>query len=138
MNFDTRQKHIIIAPQIYVALEPQEPLLYGEETPPRRTEIPMTWIQDGSNFRLDINLPDSSVLDVVFATTVSSLYVNGEIIWENNTVHAVQIPGTHVENSPAGLRLTCTSGGSIHLLTLGVMDVDSQAVLAPQTAKSND
>ncbi len=121
MDFNTRQKHIIIAPQIYVTLDPQEPFNLGEEIPPRRTEIPMTWIQEGSNFRLDINLPEASVLDVYFATNVASLHVIGETIWENNTVHAVQIPGVHVVDTPAGLRFTCTSSGALHILTCGVI-----------------
>ncbi len=107
--------HVIIAPQIYVSLAPQV-TVENREVQPKRTEIPMTWIQDGDNFRLDINLPDSSVLDVSFSLPVRSLHVNGETIWENNTVHAVQIAGTHVEESVNGLRLTCTSGGSLHIL----------------------
>lgn len=127
MEINPGRKHIIIAPQIYVSLEPQEPLDFNQEIKPRRTEIPMVWIQDGDNFRLDIDLPDSSALDVIFSPRVASLYVNGETIWENNTAHAVRIPGAHVENTPAGLRLTCTSSGSIHILARGVMESEIQA-----------
>lgn len=107
--------HVIIAPQIYISLDPEE-TEEGREVQPRRTEIPMTWIQDGDNFRLDIDLPKSSVLDVNFSLPVASLHINGETIWANNTVHAVQVTGTHVEESAKGLRLTCTSGGSLHIL----------------------
>lgn len=114
MDFVSRT-HVIIAPQIYVSLDPQE-TREEREVQPKRTEIPMTWIQDGDNFRLDINLPDSSVLDVNFSLPVASLHINGETIWENNTAHAVQIAGAHVEKSVSGLRLTCTSGGSLHIL----------------------
>jgi len=115
---DTRpgRKHVIIAPQIYVSLEPQDPFDFSEEIKPRRTEIPMVWIQDGDSFRLDIDLPESSVLDVVFYPLVDSLHINGETIWAANTAHAVQLAGAHVEISPGGLRLTCSCSGSIHIL----------------------
>ncbi|HNB52757.1 MAG TPA: hypothetical protein PK530_12485 [Anaerolineales bacterium] len=115
MDSVSGRTHIIIAPQIYISLDPQE-TTENREAQPKRTEIPMTWIQDGDNFRLDIDLPKSSVLDVSFSLPVASLHVNGETIWSNNTVHAVQIAGAHVEESVSGLRLTCTSGGSIHIL----------------------
>lgn len=116
MNFEAHEDHIIIAPQIYVTLEPYETSELDQEIKPRQTEIPMVWIQDGSNFRLDINLPESSVLDVLFSTQVCSLHINGETIWENDRSHAVGISGTHAEMTPAGLRLTCTSSGSLHIL----------------------
>ncbi len=121
MDLNTRQKHIIIAPQIFVTLDPQEPQEFGVETSPRRTEIPMVWTQEGSNFRLDINLPEASVLDMYFGTTVASLHVNGETIWENNEAHAVQIPGANVVVTPAGMRFTCTSSGPLHILSRGVI-----------------
>lgn len=120
MENNPRQKHIIIAPQIFVTLDPQEPQNFGEEISPRRTEIPMVWIQEGGNFRLDINLPEASVLDVYFSTTVSSLHVNGETIWENNMALAIQVPGVHIVDTPAGLRFTCNSSGQLHILTRGV------------------
>ncbi len=115
---DTRpgQRHVIIAPQIYISMEAEESFDLNEEVKPRRTEIPMVWIQDGSNFRLDIDLPESSVLDVIFSPSVDSLHVNGETIWEHNTPHTIQRSGVHVEIMPAGLRLTCTYSGSIHIL----------------------
>lgn len=116
MDFDAHQDHIIIAPQIYVSLEPDDSLDPSQETKPRQMEIPMVWIQDGSNFRLDINLPDSSVLDVYFSSQVCSLHINGETIWENGTPHPVGLPGAHAESTPAGLRLTCTTSGSLHIL----------------------
>ena len=125
---DTRlgRRHVIIAPQIYVSLDPQDPFDFSEEAAPRRTEIPMVWIQDGDNFRLDIDLPESSVLDVIFYPCVDSLHINGETIWGNNTVHSVQIPGAHVEMSPGGLRLTCSSSGSIHILARCVKEIGIQ------------
>jgi len=116
MNFVAHQDHIIIAPQIYVSLEPDESLDPSQGTKPRQMEIPMVWIQDGSNFRLDINLPESSVLDVYFSSQVCSLHINGETIWENDTPHSVALLGAHAESTPGGLRLTCTSSGSLHLL----------------------
>jgi hypothetical protein len=116
MNFEAHQDHIIIAPQIYVSLEPDESFDSAEEMKPRQMEIPMVWIQDGSNFRLDINLPESSVLDVYFSSQVCSLHINGETIWENDTPHPVGLPGAHAEMTPGGLRLTCTSSASLHIL----------------------
>ncbi len=116
MNQKPSKKHIIIAPQIYVSLEPQETVGVRREAQPKKTKIPMVWIQDGDNFRLDIELPVSSVLDVVIASPVTSLHINGETIWSNNSVHGVQMTGAHVEDTVDGLRLTCTSGGSIHIL----------------------
>lgn len=112
------RNHVLIVPQIYVPLEPQG----GSDAPealPRRAEIPMTWIQDEFGFRLDIDLPDSSTLDLVFAAPVSSLHVNGETIWAGQTVHRIGLQGVHVENTPRGLRLTCTAAGRLHVLARG-------------------
>jgi hypothetical protein len=128
MNQRPSRKHIIIAPQIYVSLEPDASTHTHRDVQPRKTKIPMVWLQDGDNFRLDIELPLSSVLDVVMAAPVVSLHVNGETIWMNNSVHAVQMTGVHVEDTPDGLRLTCTSGGSIHIL----------ACIAAETVLSED
>lgn len=113
------RNHVLIVPQIYVPLEPQG----GPDTPeahPRRAEIPMTWIQDDFGFRLDIDLPDSSALDLVFAAPVSSLHVNGETIWAEQMAHPIGLRGVHVENTPRGLRLTCTAAGRLHVLARGV------------------
>jgi hypothetical protein len=122
MAIDLQKKHIIIAPQIYVPLEADASSTDGLE--PRQTEIPMTWTQEGDVFRLDINLPASSVLDVYFSSRVGSLHVNGETIWENQTIYAVQGTGIHAEVTPAGLRLTCTKDGPIHLLARCIGDVE--------------
>ena len=128
MTIDLLKKHIIIAPQIYVPLEPEGPMGSGLEARPRQAEIPMTWTQEGDVFRLDINLPVSSVLDVYFSSRVGSLHVNGETIWENQTIYAVNGGGMHVEVTPAGLRLTCTTGGSIHLLARCVLEPEAENV----------
>jgi hypothetical protein len=119
MNNHSRQDQIIISPQIFVNLEPQETSL-NQEIQPRRTEIPMVWIQDGDSFRLDIVLPNFSTLDVLFSAPVASLHVNGETVWSNNTVYADRIAGACVESTALGLRFTCTSGGKLHILALGV------------------
>jgi hypothetical protein len=126
MNTHSRQDQIIISPQIFVTLEPQETSII-QEIQPRRTEIPMVWIQDGNSFRLDIELPNFSTLDVLFSAPVDSLHVNGETIWSNNTVYAGSIAGACVETSPLGLRLTCSSGGKLHILALGVIAKKSEA-----------
>jgi hypothetical protein len=135
MNQKPSKKHIIIAPQIYISLEPQETAGVHREAQPKKTKIPMVWIQDGDNFRLDIELPVSSVLDIVVASPVISLHINGETIWSNNSVHAVQMTGTHVEDTADGLRLTCTSGGSIHILVCiasGSRDSENDSSSIPQ------
>lgn len=116
MNFPASQKHIIIAPQIYVTLDPQQLSAAPHDVQPKKTKIPMVWMQDGDNFRLDIDLPAASALDVVIASPVISLHVNGETIWMNDVAHSVRFTGAHVEDTADGLRLTCTSGGSIHIL----------------------
>jgi hypothetical protein len=116
MDQKPSHRHIVIVPQIYISLEPSESLDLNRETSPRRTEIPMVWLQDDRNFRLDIDLPISSVLDLVITASIASLHVNGETIWANNRPHSIQMTGAHVESTPDGLRLTCTSGGQIHIL----------------------
>ncbi len=116
------RRQVIISPQIYVSMDPRNLVDFGEETQPRRAEIPMVWMQDGDNFRLDIDLPHSSVLDVLFSPAVDSLHINGETIWENATAHAVRLTGVHVEVTPAGLRLTCTSSGAMHILARCMLD----------------
>jgi hypothetical protein len=136
MELSRLEKHIIIAPQIYVALEPETPLEPGRDVAPQRAEIPMTWILDGGHFRLDIDLPADSVLDLVFASRVRSLHVNGETIWENDTPHAVSLTGAHAEMTPGGLRLTCTSGGSLHILARCVLEAERNWRWS-QTARSS-
>jgi hypothetical protein len=126
MNLAAHENYIIIAPQIYVSLEAQDPPDLVQETKPRTTEITMVWIQDGNDFRLDINLPDSSVLDLYFSTQVGSLHINGETIWENNTPHAVGVSGVHVEMTPVGLRLTCTTCGMLHILARCAPETNAQ------------
>jgi hypothetical protein len=125
MDQKTSPRHIVIAPQIYIALEPPESQAYAGENPPTVAEIPMIWIQDGHNFRLDIDLPISSVLDLIIVTAISSLHVNGETIWANGRTHSIQMTGAHVESTDDGLRLTCTSGGKIHILACVEMENDS-------------
>ncbi len=121
MAIDLQKKHIIMAPQIYVPLD-ADVSEAGDEPKLRQAAIPMIWTQEGEVFRLDIDLPGSSVLDVYFSSQVGSLYVNGETIWENQTIYAVQGTGIHAEVTPAGLRLTCTKDGPIHLLARCVVD----------------
>jgi hypothetical protein len=123
MTIDLQKKHIIIAPQIYVPLDADFSEA-GYEPRLRQAEIPMTWTQEGEVFRLDIDLPGSGVLDVYFSSHVGSLYVNGETIWENQTIYAVRSTGIHAEVTPAGLRLTCTKEGPIHLLARCVGDLE--------------
>ena len=124
MAIDLLKKHVIIAPQIYVPLEPGVDSDSGQEPCPRSMEIPMVWTQEGDVFRLDVDLPNSSVLDVYFSSRVGSLHVNGETIWEHQTIYPVQGNGIHAEVTPAGLRLTCTREGAIHLLARCVGDSD--------------
>lgn len=126
MNLAAHENYIIIAPQIYVSLAAQDSTDPIQETKPRTTEIPMLWIQDGNDFRLDINLPEASVLDLYFSTQVGSLHINGETIWENNTPHAVRISGAHAEMTPVGLRLTCTTGGMLHILARCAPGINAQ------------
>ena len=116
MDVGALMNHIIIAPQIYVPLEAED--LVGQEPRPRRTEIPMTWTQEGNIFRLDIDLPESSVLDIYFSSQVSSLHVNGETIWDGSTIFHASRGGIHAEVMASGLRLTCTLSGSLHILAL--------------------
>jgi hypothetical protein len=111
---------IVIAPQINVLLEPYTDATQLQEHKPIQREIPMVWVQDGADFRLDITLPNSSVLDVLFPEKLESLHVNGETIWEKSLVHPAIAPGIHLEMTPSGLRLTCTSKGVIHILAHNV------------------
>lgn len=116
MAASTHRNHILISPQIYVSLDPVETRAGDSHVAPRQATIPMTWSQFENDFRLDVDLPSLGVLDVHFSVPVGALHVNGETIWENDTPRAVGISGLHAELTPAGLRLTCTSGGSIHIL----------------------
>lgn len=126
MDISTLQKYILIAPQIYVPLGVEDSPGAHQDPQPRRTEIPMTWIQEGNIFRLDIDLPDLSVLDLYFSTHVGSLHVNGETIWENGSIFSVTRSGVHAEITPSGLRLTCTNSGSIHILAWCIDVADTQ------------
>ena len=107
---------IVIAPQIYVTFEHPSEANKKDAGKPKQMKIPMTWIQDGADFRLDVSLPDSSVLDVLFPVEMESLHVNGESVWEKSAVHAAIAAGIHLEHTLSGLRLTCTKKGSIHIL----------------------
>lgn len=125
MELGSTEKSIIIAPQIYVSLEHRKSANASQEPAPRQTHIPMVWIQDGDNFRLDIDLPERSVLDIYFSSQVGSLHINGETIWENHASHAVGMAGAHAVMTPGGLRLTCTSGGPLHILARCLFETNS-------------
>lgn len=133
MASSTHRNHIVISPQIYVSLDPVETYRGDPDVRPRQAKIPMTWSQFEDDFRLDVDLPDPSVLDVYFPSRVDVLHVNGETIWENNAPHVVAFGGMHAELTPTGLRLTCTSGGSIHILARLVREPEA---LAPPSEHS--
>ncbi len=131
MDTGPGHRQIIISPQIYVPLGPPasaDPVAGAQLC---RTEIPIAWLQEGDNFRLDIELPQFSTLELVFAASVASLHVNGETVWANDAIQPIRLGGVQVKRTAAELRLTCTNGGTLHVLALGVVSALPVAAPAP-------
>lgn len=121
MDTGPGHRQIIIAPQIYVPLGLPASADPVEGAQLRRTDIPIAWLQEGDNFRLDIELPQSSVLELVFTTSVASLHVNGATVWANDAIQPIRLGGVQVKRTAAELRLIYTNGGTLHVLALGVV-----------------
>ncbi len=107
---------VVIAPQIYISLEPGLAAVQQPDYQPIQREIPVVWTQDGADFRLDISLPDSTMLDILFPAQIESLHVNGATLWALSDEPCATLSGTQVQMTPAGLRLTSTTGGALHIL----------------------
>lgn len=119
MAADYPTKQIVICPQIHVPLQPPAETS-PESAAPTQAEIPVAWVQDGADFRLDIHLPEGALLEILFPVPFESLHVNGETVWNSSGAQASRMPGVEVEIWPNGLRLACTSGGAFHILAAGV------------------
>jgi hypothetical protein len=116
MSFHPEEMQIVITPRVYVSLGEHADVSHKPESKPIQSNIPMAWIQDGTDFRLDITLPDPSVLEILFPMTVEMIHINGEIVWRKSAGPSVTVFGTQVEVISAGLQLTCTAGGALHIL----------------------
>jgi hypothetical protein len=116
MSFPSEARQILITPQICVSVE-QIPAIHPPQEPkPTQSDIPMVWVQDGLDFRLDITLPSPSRLEILFPSDVETLYINGEMIWGNAPEHTTVAESVQVEKLSAGLQLTCGTGGALHIL----------------------
>jgi hypothetical protein len=117
MTFNPEAMQIIITPQIRVSLEhnPAEGV-QQHETSPIQSDIPLVWVQDGLDFRLDITLPSSSMLEILFPLDLESLHVNGELAWGKSMEQSDGNSLTQVEILPSGLHFKCTAGGALHIL----------------------
>ena len=116
MSFPSEARQILITPQICVSVEQTTAIHPPQEPKPIQSDIPMVWVQDGLDFRLDITLPSPSGLEILFPIDVETLYVNGEMVWGNAAEHTAVLESIRVEKIPAGLQLTCGAGGALHIL----------------------
>lgn len=109
------RSHVLIAPRLSLPLGSQN-AAEAREALPRHADIAMTWAQDEFGFRLDIDLPESSMLDLVFSEAPVSVHVNGETIWADQCVQPILRADIDVEVLKPGLRLSFTSSGQLHVL----------------------
>ena len=116
MSFPRDEMQIVIATKVYVRLEQPTSTSKQPAHEAIRKEIPVVWVLDDADFRLDINLPEPSLLDILFPVDVESLHVNGETIWGKALAQSANTTQTRVEMTSSGLRFTCTSGGALHIL----------------------
>ena len=116
MSCPSEARQILITPQICVSVEQITALHPPKERKPIQSDIPMVWVQDGLDFRLDITLPSPSGLEILFPSDVETLYINGEMVWANAPEHTAIAESVQVEKVSAGLQLTCSAGGALHIL----------------------
>ena len=116
MPFPSEARQILITPQICVSIERTTAIHPPQEPKPIQNDIPMVWVQDGLDFRLDITLPRPSGLEILFPIDVETLYINGEMVWGNPVKHTVVAESVQVERVSAGVQLTCGAGGALHIL----------------------
>ena len=116
MSFPSEARQILITPQICVSVGQITALHPPKEGKPIQSDIPMVWVQDGLDFRLDITLPSPSGLEILFPSDVETLYINGEMVWGNAGEHKAVLESVQVEKVSAGLQLTCRAGGALHIL----------------------
>ena len=116
MSLPSEAMQILITPQICVSIERTRAIHPPQEPKPIQSDIPMVWVQDGLDFRLDITLPSPSGLEILFPSEVETLYINGELVWGNTPEHTAFVESARVEKVPAGLQLTYGAGGALHIL----------------------
>jgi hypothetical protein len=116
MSRKSEAMQIVITPQVCVSLQPYTASNEQHEPKPIQSDIPMVWVQDGMDFRLDITLPNLSVLEILFPMDIETLHVNGKTIWGKSVEPSGRNSGTQVQVLSSGLQLTCTSGGPLHIL----------------------
>jgi len=122
MVVHSETKQIIVAPQVFVSLQPDLKTAESSGTAPNRVDIGVAWSWDEANFRMDVTLPQAGALNIIFPLKVDTVYVNGEIVWDNKGLHATSIGTTTVEPDGAGLLLNFAAGGSYHILAHGLTD----------------
>jgi len=116
MSFHFEARQILITPQICVSVEQTTAAHPTQEPKPIQSDIPMVWVQDGLDFRLDITLPSPSGLEILFPSDVETLYINGDMVWGNEPQHVAVVESVQVEKVSAGLQLTYGAGGALHIL----------------------
>ena len=121
MVVHSEAKQIIVAPQVFVSLQPDLTAAGNIETNPNRVDIGVAWSWDEANFRMDVTLPQAGALNIVFPLKVDTVYINGEIVWDNKGPHKV-VGTTTVEADGTGLLLNFAAGGSYHILAHGLTE----------------
>ena len=79
-------------------------------------EVVVTWEWESQTFRMDITAPQSVALDIALPLRASTVYVNGQRVWDNSVFQENTAGVTKVEELPGELRVACRSGGAYHVL----------------------
>ena len=129
MVLNSEAKQIIVAPQVFVSLEPEFKTGGAlSETGPNRIDIGVAWSWDETNFRMDVTLPQAGALNIMLPLKVDTVYVNGVIVWDKEGLHKTGIGTTTVAPAESGLLLNFAAGGSYHILAHGLTeDGDEQS-----------
>ncbi|MCB9420046.1 MAG: hypothetical protein H6667_09590 [Ardenticatenaceae bacterium] len=116
MVSDSQQLQIVVIPKVFVPYKNDVRLNKKEKSSLIHNNIPMIWIQDGLEFRLDVTLPEASTLEVLFPPIAETLTVNGRMVWKKSLGQLFPSEETQAEEKPTGLILKCNSGGALHIL----------------------
>ncbi len=121
MIVHSEAKRIIVAPQVFVSLEPDMKKAGDSGSGPCHADIGVAWSWDEANFRMDVTLPQSGSLNITLPLYFDTVYVNGEIVWDKGA-QKTGIETTTVEPAGAGLRLNFKAGGPYHILAHGLVE----------------
>lgn len=79
-------------------------------------EMPMSWVQDGSDLRIDITLPGETKFSLSLPQKVKNLFINGETIWKDFERISSNSSQFILEQNTSEFKFVSEIEGSLHIL----------------------